>query len=59
MHAIDSQWGWTLHNHSCHTGTGVEDIAFVGNFNEAFSHHLNALHDSGYRLLTIWRQVDS
>jgi hypothetical protein len=59
MHSIDSRWGWTLHNHSCHTGTGVEDIAFVGNFHEAFSHHLNALHDSGYRLLTIWRQVDS
>lgn len=59
MHSVDSQWGWTLHNHSCHTGTGVEDIAFVGNFKESFSHHLNALHDSGFRLLTIWRQVNS
>lgn len=58
MHAVDSQWGWTLHEHSCHTGNGVEDIAFVGNFDEAFVHHLNALHDSGFRLLTLSRQVD-
>lgn len=58
MHAIDSQWGWTLHEHSCHKGNGVEDIAFVGNFKEPFSHHLNALHDSGFRMLTLSRQVD-
>lgn len=58
MHAIDSQWGWTLHEHSCHKGNGVEDIAFVGNFKETFSHHLNALHDSGFRMLTLSRQVD-
>lgn len=58
MHAIDSQWGWTLHEHSCHKGNGVEDIAFVGNFKEPFSHHLNALHDSGFRILTLSRQVD-
>lgn len=58
MHAIDSQWGWTLHEHSCHKGNGVEDIAFVGNFKETFSHHHNALHDSGFRMLTLSRQVD-
>lgn len=58
MHAIDNQWGWTLHEHSCHKGNGVEDIAFVGNFKEPFSHHLNALHDSGFRMLTLSRQVD-
>lgn len=58
MHAIDSQWGWTLHEHSCHKGNGVEDIAFVGNFKEPFSHHHNALHDSGFRMLTLSRQVD-
>lgn len=58
MHAIDSQWGWTLHEHSCHKGNGVEDIAFVGNFKETFSHHHNALHDSGFRMLTLSRQVN-
>lgn len=58
MHAIDSQWGWTLHEHSCHKGNGVEDIAFVGNFREPFNHHHNALHDSGFRMLTLSRQVD-
>lgn len=58
MHAIDSQWGWTLHEHSCHKGNGVENIAFVGNFKEPFSHHHNALHDSGFRMLTLSRQVD-
>lgn len=58
MHKVDSRWGWTLHKHQHRTGCGVEDIAFVGNFNEDFEHHKNALHDSGYRMLTFHRQVN-
>lgn len=58
MHKVDARWGWTLHEHEHRVGCGVEDIAFVGNFNETFEHHKNALHDSGYRMLTFHRQVN-
>lgn len=58
MHKVDSRWGWTLHEHQHHVGCGVEDIAFRGNFNETFEHHKDALHDSGYRMLTFHRQVN-
>lgn len=58
MHKVESRWGWTLHRHEHRVGCGVEDIAFVGNFDEDFEHHKNALHDSGYRMLTFRRQVN-
>lgn len=58
MHKIEAQWGWELHEHSCHSGVGVEDIAFTGNFQSAFDHHKNAYHDSGFRMLTLMRQVN-
>ncbi len=59
MHKVNAKWGWTLHEHSCHIGVGVEDIAFVGNFHDTFVHHANALHDSGFRPLTLMRQVNA
>lgn len=58
MHKVDARWGWTLHAHQHHVGCGVEDIAFVGNYNEPFVHHGSALADSGYRMLTFHRQVN-
>lgn len=58
MHKVSAKWGWTLHEHSCHTGVGVEDIAFVGNFQDTFVHHGSAFQDSGFRLLTLMRQVN-
>lgn len=58
MHKVDSRWEWTLHAHQHHVGCGVEDIAFVGNYNEPFVHHGSALADSGYRMLTFHRQVN-
>lgn len=58
MHKVDARWGWTLHEHQHRVGCGVEDIAFIGNFDESFEHHKNAEHDSGYRMLTFRRQVN-
>lgn len=55
---MDARWGWTLHEHQHRVGCGVEDIAFRGNFQEEFIHHKDALHDSGYRMLTFHRQVN-
>lgn len=59
LHKVEARWGWTLHEHSCQMGMGVEDIAFVGNFQENFVHHQNATHDSGFKMLTLLRQVNS
>lgn len=59
LHRVDARWGWTLHEHSHVQGMGVEDIAFVGNFQEPFVHHQNATHDSGFKMLTLLRQVNS
>lgn len=59
LHKVEAKWGWTLHEHSCQVGVGVEDIAFVGNFQEDFAHHQNATHDSGFKMLTLLRQVNS
>lgn len=58
LHKVDARWGWTLHEHQHRVGCGVEDIAFRGNFQEEFTHHKDALHDSGYRMLTFHRQVN-
>ena len=58
MHKVESRWGWTLHRYQHHVGCGVEEITFRGNFQENFVHHLNALHDSGYRMITFRRQVN-
>lgn len=58
LHKVEARWGWTLHEHNCHIGIGVEDIAFVGNFKERFEHHKDATHDSGYKMLGLLRQVN-
>ena len=58
LHQVEARWGWTLHEHNCNVGIGVEDIAFVGKFQENFQHHLNATHDSGFKMLGLLRQVN-
>ncbi|MBQ8674390.1 MAG: DUF4955 domain-containing protein [Bacteroides sp.] len=58
LYPVEARWGWTLHEHSCKVGCGVEDIAFVGNFREPFVHHQDATHDSGFKMLTFLRQVN-
>lgn len=58
LYPVEAKWGWTLHEHSCKVGSGVEDIAFVGNFKDKFVHHQDATHDSGFKMLTFLRQVN-
>lgn len=59
MHAVDARWGWTLHQHQYHVGCGIEDIAFRGNFQDAYVHHdPSGIHDSGYRMIGFHRQVN-
>lgn len=56
-HDIDPDAGWTVHAVLDHTGCGVEDICFEGAFTDNFEHHKDALHDSGWRMLTFLRQA--
>lgn len=56
-HEIDPRGGWTLHAVFDRSGCGVEDLRFEGAFIEPFSHHKDALHDSGWRILTFLRQA--
>lgn len=57
-HKVEAQWGWTLHRHQHNVGCGVEDITFRGNYRNSFVHHGSALDDSGFRMLTLHRQVN-
>ena len=56
-HDVDPQGGWTLHAVLDRNGCGVEDLCFEGAFNEEFVHHKDAVHDSGWRMLTFLRQA--
>lgn len=59
MHNVDASWGWTLHRYQHHVGCGIEDIAFRGNFHEAYNHHApSGIHDSGYKMIAFHRQAN-
>lgn len=56
-HDIDPAGGWTLHSVLDRHGCGVEDLCFEGAFVQDFVHHKDALHDSGFRILSFMRQA--
>ncbi len=59
MHKVESKWGWFIRKYPKLEGVGIEDIAFVGNFHEAYVHHKSWLHDGGYKIFNFTRVVDS
>lgn len=50
---------WVLSKYRFNQEIGVEDIAFLGNFQQSFVHHGSALDDSGYSLISFKRLVNS
>jgi hypothetical protein len=56
---INSSLNWKISKYRYTEEMGVEDIAFVGNFQKSFVHHGSALDDSGYSLLQFKRLVNS
>ena len=56
---VNAQHTWTISSFGHNEGIGIEDLAFVGNWHEAFQHHRNALHDSGFSALRIVRVTHS
>lgn len=56
---IDPKYNWELYSFVYMEGAGVEDLAFIGNWDEPFVHHKNALHDSGWSAVDMQRCVNS
>lgn len=50
---------WTIRRYIHQEEVGVEDIAFVGNWQEDFIHHESFLHDGGYKPLQLKSVVNS
>ncbi|TKG95524.1 DUF4955 domain-containing protein [Puteibacter caeruleilacunae] len=46
---LKSKWGFKIRACKFIEGVGVEDIAFVGNYQEEFVHHGSAIHDGGWK----------
>lgn len=59
MHKVDKKWGWTITQLIYSEENGVEGINFVGNFQDKFVHHLDWLHDGGYKPLDMVTCVNS
>lgn len=53
MTPVDTRWPWSIVAFPTLQEVGVENLTFLGNFQEKFVHHKNWLHDSGYSLLSM------
>lgn len=51
--------GWTVQPWSPLVEAGVENLAFVGNWQEEFVHHKNAIHDGGWSMVQMSRCANS
>jgi hypothetical protein len=58
-YAIDPANKWTVLKFAHAAEVGVEDIAFVGNWQEPFVHHKSWKHDSGFNLFLFARCTNS
>ncbi|WP_276894432.1 DUF4955 domain-containing protein [Hallella bergensis] len=59
MHAVESQYGWTIQNYKCFENVGVEDLTFVGNAKPDFKHHGSWEDDGAYKPLDMIRLANS
>lgn len=56
---VKSENKWSVREYLHLEEVGVEDICFIGNWQEAFFHHKNAIHDGGWSALRMERTVNS
>ena len=59
MHAVESQYGWTIQNYKCFENVGVEDVTFVGYAKPDFKHHGSWKDDGAYKPLDMVRLANS
>ncbi len=56
---VNSKLNWAFAKYNKIEEVGIEDIAFVGNYQNSFVHHRSWLDDSGYTLVNFRRIVNS
>ncbi len=59
MREVRQDEGWYLQDFVHVEEVGVEDIAFVGDFQEKFVHHKDDIHDGGWKLIEFEGVVNS
>lgn len=70
MHKVDPTYGWVVRDYKCLQNVGVEDLTFVGNALDGYSHHGDDMsaadkkiygwqYDGAYKPLVLSRCVNS
>ena len=59
MHAVDSQWKWTIQKYPHYENVGVEDITFEGKAKVDFAHHGSWEDDGAYKPINLVRLTNS
>ncbi len=58
-HSLSAQDKWTVSKITSYANIGIENLTISGNWQGDFVHHKDALHDSGYSLLSLRRAHNS
>jgi hypothetical protein len=59
MHAVDSQWKWTIQKYPHYENVGVEDMTFEGKAKVDFAHHGSWEDDGAYKPINLVRLTNS
>ncbi|MCT4589153.1 MAG: DUF4955 domain-containing protein [Carboxylicivirga sp.] len=59
MRRVDKKHQWNVLAYAHYEEVGVENLAFVGNWQDKFVHHKDYIHDGGYSLLKFSRLSNS
>lgn len=59
MHAVDSQWKWTIQKYPHYENVGVEDMTFEGKAKVDFTHHGSWEDDGAYKPINLVRLTNS
>lgn len=58
-HSLKPQDSWQVNKITSYSNIGIENLTISGNWQDNFVHHHDALHDSGYSLLSLRQAHDS
>ncbi|TRX71889.1 DUF4955 domain-containing protein [Carboxylicivirga sp. M1479] len=59
MRHVNAKHEWNILSYAHYEEVGVEDLAFIGNWQDDFVHHKDYIHDGGYSLLKFSRLANS
>ena len=59
MRRVDKKHQWNILSYAHYEEVGVEDLAFIGNWQDDFIHHKDYIHDGGFSLLKFSRLANS